>query len=87
MKRRAMEPTVLPEGDEENTHLGFHQPGFRSCARSRLVQVSRVHRNTPAPVIQGRKIILILVTLADPGWVLWLQGFIWGGFPEEKLRA
>lgn len=71
----------------EDTHLGLNQPRFRSRARSRLVEVSRVYRNTPVPVVQGGKIILVLVILADPGWVLGLQGFIWGGFPEEKLRA
>lgn len=71
----------------EDTHLGLHQPCFRSLARCGLVEVSRVHGNTPVPVVQGGKVILVVVTLADPGWALWLQGFIWGDFPEEKLRT
>lgn len=73
--------------ERKDTHLGLNQPRFRSFAGPRLVQVSRVHGNTPAPVVQGGKVILVLVALADPGWVLWLQGIIWGGFPEEKLGA
>ena len=71
----------------EDTHLGLNQPRIRSLARSRLVEVSRVYGNTPLPVVEGGKIILVLVTLADPGWAFRLQGFIWGGFPEEELRA
>lgn len=71
----------------EDTYLGLNQPCFGSCARFRLVEVSRIHWDPPVPVVQGGKVIAVLVALADPGWVLWLQGFIWGGSPEEKLRA